>query len=71
MSDVSVGWRGRGVASMARYGVEVCEMQEQPRASETTSDAVDEQLPQAAAAAPSIEMADEAKQYRALAATDV
>jgi hypothetical protein len=31
-------------------------MQEQPRASDTTSGAVDEQLPQAPAAAPSIEM---------------
>jgi len=45
-----------GMASLARYGVEVCEMQEQPRASATTSDAVDEQLPRARAAAPSIEM---------------
>ena len=44
------------MASMARCGMEVCEMQEQPRASATTSDAVDEQLPQAPAAAPSIEM---------------
>ena len=41
---------------MARYDMEVCEMQEQPRASATTSDAVDEQLPEAPAAAPSIEM---------------
>ena len=40
---------------MARYGMEVCEVQEQPRASATTSDTVDEQLPQAPAAAPSIE----------------
>jgi hypothetical protein len=40
---------------MAGYGMEVCEVQEQPRASATTSDAVDEQLPQAPAA-PSIEM---------------
>ena len=51
-----MSWRGRGVASMARYDMEVCEMQEQPRVSATTSDAVDEQLPQAPAAAPSIEM---------------
>jgi hypothetical protein len=41
---------------MARYGMEVCEVQEQPRASAATSDAVDEQLPQAPAAAPSIAM---------------
>jgi hypothetical protein len=40
---------------MARYGMEVREVQEQPRASATTSDAVDKQLPQAPAAAPSIE----------------
>jgi hypothetical protein len=33
-------------------------MQEQPRASATTSDAVDEQLPQAPAPAPPIEMPD-------------
>jgi hypothetical protein len=44
------------MASMARCGMEVCEMEEQPRASATTSDAVDEQLPQAPAAAPSNEM---------------
>jgi hypothetical protein len=36
--------------------MEVCEMQEQPRASATTSDAVDERLPQVPAAAPSFEM---------------
>jgi hypothetical protein len=30
---------------MARYGMEVCEVQEQPRASAATSDAVDEQYP--------------------------
>jgi hypothetical protein len=41
---------------MARYGMEVCEVLEQPRVSAATPDAVDEQLPQAPAAAPSIEM---------------
>jgi hypothetical protein len=41
---------------MARYGMEVCEVLEQPRASAATPDAVDEQLPQVPAAAPSIEM---------------
>jgi hypothetical protein len=40
---------------MARYGMEVCEVQEQPRASAATSDVVNEQLPKAPAA-PSIEM---------------
>ena len=44
------------MASMARYGMEVCEVQEQPRASATTSDTVDEPLPEAPAAAPSIEV---------------
>jgi hypothetical protein len=44
------------MASMARYGMEVCEMQEQPGASATTSDAVDEPLSEAPAAAPSIEV---------------
>src|SRR6476661_8047662 len=41
---------------MARYGMVVCEMQEQPGASATTSDAVDEPLSEAPAAAPSIEV---------------
>jgi hypothetical protein len=36
--------------------MEVCEMQEQPGASATTSDAVDEPLPQGPAAVPSIEV---------------
>jgi hypothetical protein len=44
------------LASLARYGMEMSAMHEQPRASATTSDAVDEQLPQAPATAPSIEM---------------
>ena len=41
---------------MARYGMEVCQMQEQPTASASTSDTVDEPLPEAPAAAPSIEV---------------
>ena len=46
----------RGLASIARYGMEVCEMQEQPTASASTSDTVDEPLPEAPAAAPPIEV---------------
>ena len=41
---------------MARYGMEVCEMQEQPKASATTSDAVGEPLPQAPEVVPSIDV---------------
>jgi hypothetical protein len=44
------------MALMARYRMEMCEMQEQPRASATTSDAVDGPLSQAPAAVPSIEV---------------
>jgi hypothetical protein len=44
------------MASMARYGMEVCEVQEQPRASATTWYTVDEPLPGAPAAPSSIEV---------------
>jgi hypothetical protein len=44
----SGGWPG--MASLARYGMEMREMQERPRASATTSVAVDEPIPQARAA---------------------
>jgi hypothetical protein len=44
------------MASMGRYGMEVCEMRKQQGASATTSDAVDGSLPEAPVAAPSIEV---------------
>jgi hypothetical protein len=44
------------MASLARYGMEMSEMHERPRASATTSDAVDEPIPQARAAVPSVEV---------------
>jgi hypothetical protein len=43
------------MASLARYGMEMREMQERPRASATTSVAVDDPIPQARAAVASVE----------------
>jgi hypothetical protein len=44
------------MASLARYGMEMREMQQRPRASAPTSDAVDEPIPQARAAVASVEV---------------
>lgn len=49
-SAVAKGAGRPGMASLARYGMEMREMQERPRASATTSVAVDEPIPQARAA---------------------